>query len=38
VAVASDIPLELDVPVLDLNEPDEVCEFIVERFITSGDQ
>jgi len=38
VAVASDIPLDVDVPVLDLNDPDEVCEFIVERFIKSGDQ
>ena len=38
VAVASDIPLDLDVPVLDLNDPEEVCEFIVERFIKSGDQ
>jgi molybdopterin-guanine dinucleotide biosynthesis protein MobB len=36
VAVASDIPLELDVPVLDLNEPDEVCEFIIERFIRNN--
>jgi hypothetical protein len=33
VAVASDIPLDLDVPVLDLNDPDEVCEFIVEGII-----
>jgi len=32
-AVASDIPLDLDVPVLDLNNPEEVCEFIIERFI-----
>ena len=33
VAVASDTPLDLDVPVLDLNDPDEICEFIVERFV-----
>ena len=33
IAVASDIPLEVDVPVLDLNDPDSVCEFIVERII-----
>jgi hypothetical protein len=25
--------LDLDVPVLDLNDPDEVCEFIVEGII-----
>lgn len=31
VAVASDIPLELDVPVLNLNDPLEICGFIVER-------
>jgi molybdopterin-guanine dinucleotide biosynthesis protein MobB len=35
VAVVSDIPMDLDVPVLDLNDPDGVCEFIVERFIKS---
>lgn len=33
IAVASDIPLEIDVPVLDLNDPEEVCEFIIERFM-----
>lgn len=33
VAVASDEPLELDVPVFDLNNPAEVVDFIVERFI-----
>ncbi len=33
VAVASDMPLDLDVPVLNLNDPVEVCEFIVDRFI-----
>ena len=33
VAVASDVPLELDVPVLDLNDPEKVCEFVIERFL-----
>jgi molybdopterin-guanine dinucleotide biosynthesis protein MobB len=33
IAVASDEPLELDVPVLDLNDPAEVAQFIVERFL-----
>jgi molybdopterin-guanine dinucleotide biosynthesis protein MobB len=33
VAVASDEPLELDVPVLDLNAPEQVADFLVERFI-----
>ena len=33
IAVASDIPLDMDVPVLDLNDPDEVCEFVIERFL-----
>lgn len=32
IAVASDVPLDLDVPVLDLNNPAEICAFIVERF------
>ena len=32
-AVASDEPLALDVPVLDLNEAGEVADFIVERFL-----
>jgi len=31
VAVASDGPVEVDVPVLDLNEPASVLEFILER-------
>ena len=35
VAVASDVSLDLDVPILDLNDPDGVCEFIVKRFITN---
>ncbi|HJV33461.1 molybdopterin-guanine dinucleotide biosynthesis protein B [Geomonas sp.] len=33
IAVASDEPLELDVPVLDLNDPVEVAEFIVRYFL-----
>jgi len=33
VAVASDAPLELDVPVLDLNDPVAVASFIEERFL-----
>ena len=33
VAVASDEPLELDVPVLDLNDPREITEFLVREFI-----
>jgi molybdopterin-guanine dinucleotide biosynthesis protein B len=32
IAVASDVPLEIEVPVLDLNDPEAVGEFIVERF------
>jgi molybdopterin-guanine dinucleotide biosynthesis protein MobB len=33
VAVASDVPLTLDVPVLDLNDPAQVAQFIVEYFL-----
>lgn len=33
VAVASDVALDLDVPVLDLNDPKEVAEFVIERFL-----
>jgi molybdopterin-guanine dinucleotide biosynthesis protein B/molybdopterin-guanine dinucleotide biosynthesis protein len=33
IAVASDEPLELDVPLLDLNNPVQVADFIVERFL-----
>lgn len=33
VAVASDEPLELDVPVMDLNDPRQVADFIVENFL-----
>ncbi len=36
VAVASDMPMELDVPVLDLNDPEEVCEFIIEKFLKNS--
>ncbi|MDY0385251.1 MAG: molybdopterin-guanine dinucleotide biosynthesis protein B [Geobacter sp.] len=32
-AVASDEPLELDVPVLNLNDPVEVARFVEERFL-----
>jgi molybdopterin-guanine dinucleotide biosynthesis protein MobB len=33
VAVASDEPLELDVPLLDLNDPAAVAAFLEERFL-----
>lgn len=33
IAVASDELLDLDVPVLDLNDPAQVAQFIVERFL-----
>ena len=33
VAVASDEPLDLDVPVLDLNNAPQVADFVVERFL-----
>jgi len=33
IAVASDEPLDLDVPVLDLNDPVQVAQFIVDRFL-----
>ncbi|UFS71704.1 molybdopterin-guanine dinucleotide biosynthesis protein B [Geomonas sp. RF6] len=32
IAVASDEPLELDVPVLDLNDPAQVAEFVIQHF------
>jgi len=32
-AVASDEPLQLDVPVLDLNNPAQVAEFIIKRVV-----
>lgn len=34
VAVASDEPLTLDVPVLNLNSPDEIIDFIVSEYIS----
>ncbi len=33
-AVASDSPLELDVPVFDINDAKGLCDLIVERFLT----
>lgn len=33
IAVASDQPLEVDVPLLDLNNPVEVADFVEERFL-----
>jgi molybdopterin-guanine dinucleotide biosynthesis protein MobB len=33
IAVASDEPLELDVPVLDINNPAQVADFVEERII-----
>lgn len=35
-AVASDSPLELDVPVLDINDPGSVADFIVRRFLSGA--
>lgn len=32
-AVASDEPLELDVPLLDINNPERLADFIEERFL-----
>jgi len=37
IAVASDEPLELDVPVLDLNDPVQVARFVEERIIRAAD-
>lgn len=37
IAVASDEPLELDVPVLDLNNPAEVTDFVVRAIINATD-
>jgi molybdopterin-guanine dinucleotide biosynthesis protein MobB len=34
IAVASDEPLELDVPVLDLNDTHEIADFVVQRFLS----
>jgi molybdopterin-guanine dinucleotide biosynthesis protein MobB len=36
IAVASDQALELDVPVLDLNDPAQVAGFVEQRFLTGG--
>ena len=33
IAVASDQPLELDVPLLDLNNPAEVADFVEKKFL-----
>lgn len=35
-AIASDEPLQVDVPVLNLNDPDQVAEFIIERVVRGG--
>lgn len=35
-AVASDEPLELDVPVLDINDPIQVADFVEEKIIRAG--
>ena len=37
VAVASDEPLELDVPVLDLNNPAQVADFVEKHIIHAAD-
>ena len=37
VAVASDEPLQVDVPVLDLNSPSQVADFVEERIIHATD-
>lgn len=37
VAVASDSPLELDVPLLDLNNPRQVADFVEQRIIRAAD-
>jgi len=33
IAVASDVLLEMDIPVLPLNDPEKVCDFIEKRFL-----
>ena len=33
IAVVSDVDMSLPVPLLPLNEPTRVCDFIAERFI-----
>lgn len=37
VAVASDSPLELDVPVLDINNPGQVADFVEKKIIHATD-
>lgn len=37
-AVASDEPLQLDVPVLDLNDPSQVADFVEQRIILAADR
>jgi molybdopterin-guanine dinucleotide biosynthesis protein MobB len=37
IAVASDEPLELDVPVLDINNPAQVADFVEKHFIHAAD-
>jgi molybdopterin-guanine dinucleotide biosynthesis protein MobB len=36
IAVASDVPLDLPIPVLQLNDPVQVCDFIVEHFLNNN--
>lgn len=36
IAVASDAPLEVDVPLLDLNAPDTIADFIEEKILKNG--
>ncbi len=33
IAVASDAPLELDVPLFHIDDAEKICDFIVERFL-----
>lgn len=37
IAVASDAPLEVDVPVLDLNTPETIAEFIEEKILKNAE-
>jgi len=34
IAVASDTPLEIDVPLFDINDAKGICDFIVERYLS----
>jgi molybdopterin-guanine dinucleotide biosynthesis protein MobB len=36
VAIASDAPLEVDVPLLDLNAPKKIADFIEENILING--